>query len=70
MAERIILYTLRSCPTCEAARRGLRERGVDFEERTVDDNPAWYEEATRLSATVPILLRGDRVEVGWEGEMG
>ena len=70
MADRVVLYTLRNCPTCDEARRGLVERGVDFEERVVDDNRAWYEEATRLSATVPIIVRGGRVEVGWEGEMG
>ncbi len=70
MAERTVLYTLRNCPICDRARSGLRERGVDFEERVVDDNPAWYAEATRLSATVPIVVSGDRVEVGWDGEMG
>jgi glutaredoxin len=70
MAERTVLYTLRNCPTCDKARSGLTERGVDFEERMVDDSPAWYEEATRLSATVPIIVTGDRVEVGWDGDSG
>lgn len=70
MAERVVLYTLRGCPTCDRARRALTERGVEFEERMVDGNRAWYEEATRLSVTVPIIVRGDRVEVGWEGEAG
>jgi len=43
---------------------------VDFEERPVDDNPAWFDEAAALSATVPIIVRGDHVEVGWQGEHG
>ena len=68
--ERAILYTLRSCPTCDKAKRGLSQRGVEFEERLVDDNPAWWKEAVALAATVPILVSGGRVEVGWQGEAG
>ena len=43
---------------------------LQFEERLVDANPAWWKEAVALAATVPILVSGGRVEVGWEGEMG
>jgi len=68
--DKAILYTLRGCPTCEKAKQGLSKRGVQFEERRVDDNAAWWNEATALAATVPILVWGDRVEVGWEGEEG
>ena len=68
--DNAILYTLRGCPTCEKARRGLNQRGVQFEERMVDDNPRWWKEAVALAATVPIFVAGDRVEVGWEGEAG
>ena len=68
--DNAILYTLRGCPTCEKARRGLNQRGVQFEERVVDDNPRWWNEAVALAATVPIFVAGDRVEVGWEGEAG
>jgi glutaredoxin len=70
VVDKAILYTLRGCPTCEKARRGLSQRGVQFEERLVDDNPAWWKEAVALAATVPILVWNDRVEVGWEGEAG
>ena len=68
--DKAILYTLRDCPTCEKARRGLTQRGVSFEERLVDDNPAWWNEAVALAATVPILVQDGRVDVGWEGEAG
>jgi glutaredoxin len=68
--DKAILYTLRGCPTCEKAKRGLTQRGVDFEERLVDGNAAWWKEAVALAATVPILVSNDRVEVGWEGEAG
>lgn len=66
----LIIYTLRTCPTCERARRELTEEGVAFEERVIDDNAQWFDEASRLGLTVPILVRGDRVEVGWKGEAG
>ena len=68
--DKAILYTLRGCPTCEKAKRGLNQRGVQFEERMVDDNPVWWKEAVALAATVPILVSSGRVEVGWEGEAG
>ena len=70
MVDKAILYTLRGCPTCEKAKRGLSQRGVQFEERMVDDNPAWWKEAVALAATVPIFVSEGRVDVGWEGEVG
>ncbi|MCH8065181.1 MAG: glutaredoxin family protein [Chloroflexi bacterium] len=66
----LIMYTLSTCPTCEQARADLTADGVDFEERVVDDNPQWLEEASQLGITVPILVRGDSVEIGWKGESG
>jgi len=66
----LILYTLAGCPTCDRARRDLSAEGIDFEERRVDDNAQWFEEATKLSLTVPVIVRGDRIEVGWKGESG
>ena len=66
----LIMYTLRTCPTCEHARRDLTADGVGFEERVSDDNAQWFEEASSLGITVPILVRGDKIEVGWKGEMG
>ncbi len=66
----LIMYTLSTCPTCEQARADLTADGVDFEERVVDDNPQWFEEASQLGITVPILVRGDNVEIGWKGEAG
>ncbi len=66
----LIMYTLRTCPTCERARRDLRGDGVDFEERCIEDDPRWFDEAAQLGLTVPIIVRGDKVEVGWKGESG
>jgi glutaredoxin len=66
----LIMYTLRSCPTCAKAKTDLTADGVAFEERAIDDNPAYYEEAVELGFSVPIIVRGARVETGWKGESG
>ncbi len=67
----VIMYTLGNCPACDRARAGLAERGVEFEERRVDENEEWWEEALKYAFTVPIIIwdEGD-VEIGWEGEHG
>lgn len=64
------MYSLRNCLTCEKARGILRQEGMDFDERLVEENPKWLEEALRLSDTVPVFLYGDRVEIGFRGEEG
>lgn len=67
----VVIYTLRNCPTCDKAKTALRERGVEFEERGVDDNAEWWEEALKYAFTVPVILWGEGdVEIGWEGEHG
>ena len=51
----------------------MLKRGVDFEERVVDDRPDWAAEAIRFSGqnVVPVLVYPNgRVEVGFEGEHG
>ena len=66
----LIIYTVRTCSTCERAVHELTEEGVEFEERDIRKEERWFEEASRLGVTVPILLRGDRVEIGWKGDVG
>jgi glutaredoxin len=70
MADRVILYTTPNCPTSDAARAGLIEMGVDFEERDVMDKQEWFDECVRHSISVPVILWGDRVEIGWKGRHG
>ncbi len=66
----LIIYTLRSCPTCAKAKEDLDADGVAYEEREIDDNPSYYEEAVELGFSVPIIVRGAHVETGWKGESG
>jgi glutaredoxin len=66
----VIIYTLRTCATSKRAMADLDAEGVSYEERKVDENAAYYEEALELAFTVPIIVRDGRVEVGWKGESG
>ena len=66
----LIIYTVPTCSTCARAVEELTAEGIDFEERDIRTSEQWYEEASRLSISVPILLRDGRVEIGWKGDMG
>lgn len=72
MSEKLIMYSLATCPTCVAAREELRAQGTDFEERVVEGNPVWRTEVFRLSGqrTVPVFVLGDEIVVGFHGETG
>ena len=67
---KVILYTTPNCSACDEARAGLRAEGVDLEERNVMKNKQWYDEALQYAITVPIILRGEKVEYGWKGNIG
>jgi len=66
----LVIYTVPTCATCARAVRDLTADGVDFEERDIRKNDQWLEEASKLSISVPILVRGNRIEIGWKGDMG
>ena len=67
----VIVYTLKNCATSEKAMTALRERGLDLEERRVDVNADWWNEALNYSMTVPVILwENGEVEIGWDGEHG
>ncbi len=70
MAEKIILYTTPNCGTCDRARADLIAEGIAFEERDVMKKQEWYDEATALYISVPIVLRDGKVEYGWKGDLG
>jgi glutaredoxin len=66
-----IVYTLRTCPTCVKLKAAWDTRGLKYEERQVDDNQDYLDEATGYGDAVPIVVYPDgRVETGFEGEHG
>ena len=66
----LIIYTVPTCATCARAVHELTEEGTEFEERDIRTSMQWFEEAARLSISVPILVRDGRVEIGWKGDTG
>lgn len=68
--EKVIIYTLPECDVSDRALAEMRAEGIDFEERNVMRNKVWFDEALSHSIFVPIVIRGDRVEIGWKGAIG
>ncbi|MDD5288167.1 MAG: Uxx-star family glutaredoxin-like (seleno)protein [Dehalococcoidales bacterium] len=65
-----LLYTRPGCNFCAAARKDLEERGVNYKEISIEDNPEALEIVKRLSnglGTVPIIVNGNEVKVGFGG---
>ena len=67
----LIMYSIPGCGTCARAKREMIAEEIDFEERNINTNDQWYQEAVKLSVTVPIFIHeDDRVEIGWRGDSG
>ena len=68
--EKVVIYTKPGCPYCAAAMQDLEKRGASYEEVSIENNPEAVEEVKRLSdgkGIVPVLVSGDKVEVGFGG---
>lgn len=66
-----IVYTLKTCPTCNSLKKDWSSRGMQFEERQVDGNQDWLDEARRYADVVPVIVHEDgRVETGYKGMTG
>ncbi len=68
--RRVTIYTKPGCPYCAAAKQDLEERGIEYEEISIEDNPAALNEVMRLSdgkGIVPIMVTDGEVKVGFGG---
>ena len=65
--QEITIYTTAWCGYCRAAKQLLDERGLDFEEVGVDDDPSFRERLWELTGrwTVPQILIGDEPVGGY-----
>ena len=70
MDEKLIIYTTNNCDVCDRARTELLAEGTEFEERNVMQDKAWYDEVLKHTIFVPMVVIGDRVEIGWRGSVG
>ena len=70
MDEKLIIYTTNNCDVCDRARAELLAEGTEFEERNVMQDKAWYDEVLKHTIFVPMVVIGDKVEIGWRGSVG
>lgn len=65
---KVIVYTKKSCPYCEAAKRLLKEKGVAFQEINTDSNEKLREEIAAKSGqqTVPQIFVNDKPLGGYQ----
>ena len=70
MSEKhVILYSQPSCPPCFAARSYLKARGVAFDYRDVQADPAAMQELVALkSQSTPTLVVDGEVMIGFDPE--
>jgi len=65
-----IVYTISTCPASIRLKKELAEKGIAFEERQVDKDQAWLDEALKFTDSVPTVVWEDgRIEVGYPGMM-
>jgi glutaredoxin len=66
-----IVYTVSTCPACIKLKEDWTRQGIKFEERQVDNNQSWLDEALKYGDSVPIIVYGDgRVQVGYARMIG
>jgi glutaredoxin 3 len=58
----VVVYSTSWCPWCRKTLAWLDERGIDYENRDIEKNPAWREELIEKSGGVSIPV----VEIGGE----
>ena len=59
--KKVIIYTLKTCPFCIKAKQLLHDKGVTFEEISVDNNPELRQEMAKKAGktSVPQIWIGD-----------
>jgi glutaredoxin len=68
--SKVIVFTQQDCPPCGWVKNFLLQRGVEFEERSVDSGAAVARELTHTykSQSTPTVVIGDQVLIGYDPE--
>lgn len=65
--EKITVYTSNTCPYCTMAKDYLKEKGIEFEEKNVqNDAQARTELMEKGYSGVPVIVVGDEEIVGFD----
>ena len=70
LRPRVIVFTQQDCPPCAWVKNFLSERGILFEERSIDSSVAVARELTQTykSQSTPTVVIGDQVLIGYDPE--
>jgi glutaredoxin len=68
--SKVIVFTQQDCPSCGWVKTFLAQRGVEFEERSIDSGSAVVRELTQMygSQSTPTVVIGDQVLIGYDPE--
>ena len=68
MSAKVVMYTTRFCPYCMRARSMLKNKGVEFEDIAVGNDPALWQKMQTLSGrdTVPQIFINDQAVGGYD----
>ena len=68
--SKVIVFTQQDCPPCGWVKNFLAERGVEFEERSIDSGLATVRELTEKyrSQSTPTVVIGDEILIGYDPE--
>jgi glutaredoxin-like protein NrdH len=61
-----IIYSSAHCHFCKQVKNFMEEQNISYEERNIDENPAYHDELARLGImSVPLTLIGDKQILGF-----
>lgn len=64
--KKAIVYSSSTCNFCKQVKTFLTENNIPFEERNIDENPAYGEELQRIGImSVPLTIIGDKQILGF-----
>jgi glutaredoxin 3 len=67
-ADAVTVYTTTTCPWCTRAKDYLRQKGVPFQEKNIERDPAGAQEVMQRTGQmgVPVITAGDEVIIGFD----
>jgi glutaredoxin len=70
LQSKVIVFTQQDCPPCAWVKNFLTQRGVQFEERSIDTGFSVVRELTKKykSRSTPTVVIGDEVLIGYHPE--
>lgn len=66
----ITIYTKTGCPYCASAMKDFGEKGIEYTEINVTDQPEMKAKVLELTGgerIVPVIVEGDNVKIGFGG---